>query len=132
MPRRRVERRAHRKVAIGDMRTRLCFLQPRTVAVSGGQQRTLVHLCDAFASEETIVGTNDHAKVNLKSEATTIEAATHKWTMRFNPDIKAELIVERGGKRFKILEIQDLDGRREYLRLRARELGADDKEATKI
>ena len=130
MPRRRLEKRQHRKVAVGDMRTKLYFFQPGMAAVADGQARTLVQVCEAWASEETIVGVNNHAKVNLQDEGR-VEAATHKWTLRYNVDIKAELIVERKGERFKILEIQDLDGRREYLRLRARALGSDEKEATK-
>ena len=133
MPARKVLRRPRRKIAAGDFRTPVQVLQSSTAGtIDGGIERTLTPLLVLFTKEETVSpGVHLFDRVNIAVSANRVETGTHRFTARYRADVSAENILERGGTRFEILQAENLEGRNEYLVMRCRELGADDREATK-
>ncbi len=133
MSARQLNRRPRRKFAAGDFRTPVSVLKSVTSStLDGGINRTLEPLFTVFMNEQSLApGTHRFAGVNVATDGNRAALATHMFTTRYRADLTAELILNRSSTRFEILEIQDLEGRKEYFVMRCRELGADDREATK-
>lgn len=133
MSARKVQRRPRRKIAAGDFRTPVQVLQSSTAGtIDGGIERTLTPLFTLFMKEETLSpGAHRFDRVNVAVNANRVELATHRFTARYRADVSAEHVLNRCDTRFEILEAENLEGRNEYLVMRCRELGADDREATK-
>lgn len=127
MPRRANIQRPHRTVSAGDLRTSVTALTASTRAtLGGGIERTLTPAFTVFVMERSVpFGSHQFDGVNIS------ETPTHLFTLRHRDDVTAQMILERGGERFEILKIENVDGRGRFITLQCRELGDNDKEATK-
>lgn len=108
----------NRKVCIGDLRNKIT-LQVRTIAPPSNVDFTEVFTSpvDVFAMVKTLIGTVVFDGVE------TDQAATHDFFIRYRADVTAETWILWDDVRYDILRVEDLDGRRTFLRLRSAESG---------
>ena len=128
MPRRtRIERR-HRKVPLGDLRDRVKLVSrgiaPPKANAPTGAGATFARRRDVWASIMSVVGAQFFDGHNVDREV------THVLLIRYDATVTAETWVELSdGTHLDIVEVQDLERRREYLRLTCVERGLKSKAA---
>ena len=128
MPKCQKIQRKKRQVCIGDMNEQI-ILQDRDI---GEPLFGSVDFDEDFTNIEKV-----WAAVNTVSGKTFFDGTgsetliTHEFLIRFDANVTAETWVEWDGRRFDILEPEDYDGRKEFMRLPCAERGAKTIEATK-
>lgn len=126
MPARQVMKRPRRKVSVGDLRDRvIVHLTSIAPARGGGTSKLFTPIATLSMKVETL-GQTAHGfnSVNIR------EQPTHRFTTRWRTDINAELFLEFNGNHHEILELENLEGRNEYLVMKCRVTGAVEKEAS--
>lgn len=101
-------KRKHRRVCIGDLDT---FIKIKTRDNELKNFKSKVNFAthsDVWALWETVRG------VEIFDDTNTSEIATEKVIVEFDPDITKEFFVELDGKNFRILEVEDLERRKEW------------------
>ena len=121
-------KRRRRKICSGDLRDRI-QLQDREITepnfgeVDFGEDFTSV---DAWAMIETTAGRTFFDGVNVDV------AISHRIVIRYDSRITSEwFVLLDGDTRLKIIDVEDLEHRHEYLRLLCSERGSSTFEATK-
>ena len=126
MPSRQIQRRKLRKTSIGDMRERI-LLQERTVTapVFGSSSFTEVYAggISRWAKVETNFSGRLFDGVQLS------EIPSHKFTIRFSSAVTTETRIRYKNVLYRILRLDNLEMRDEYLILFAKIDGDDTKEA---
>ena len=120
-------RRKKRQPCIGDMDS-LVTLQNRTlvpeISGAGASEDFVDASTDVWALVETTAGETIFDGVNKDV------SVTHKFTICYDPSVTAETWVLFDGNRFDIMNVEDLDGRHQYLVLRTTDRGLASKKAT--
>ncbi len=111
---RTVIRRGHRKACIGDLRDRI-VLQTRKIKEpefgSAEFAEDFVQEDEVWASIKTLSG-----KVFFDGVGTDL-LITHEVLIRYDPTVTAETWIKFRGRRFDVAQVENLEERKEYLRL---------------
>lgn len=121
-------RRKRRQVCIGDL-DELITLQDRQItpsltSVDATETFTDTNP-DVWAMVETVSGETIFDDTNTERDV------THRFTIRFIDGITAETWISFDGDRIDILNVEDYEGRHEFLLLRASNRGVDTNEANR-
>lgn len=127
MPRCQPISRRRRDVCIGDL-DELITLQNRAITPSSS----------GVDATETFTDTNPDVWAMLETrrgetifDGTGMERdVTHVFTIRFISGVSAETWISFGGKRFDILDVENLEERDEWLKMRATNRGVDSNSAS--
>lgn len=127
MATRQIKRRPLRKIPVGDMRDWIT-LYTRSITAPGYDSAALseeyTSLCSLWSKHETLE--LDTAKFD---DVQILSQPTDRFVIRFIPGLTSENILEWDGDYFKILSINDYEGRKEYLQLKCRLKGDNTLEA---
>ena len=127
MPARHVEKRRHRKQAVGDLRDLVTVHATSIAPRRGGVTvKVFTPIGPRILMKVETLSQNKHGFNDVNIE----ELPTHKFTTRWRTDITAEHFLEFKGYRYEILDTEDLEGRGEYLVMKCRQTGAVEKEAS--
>lgn len=133
MAERQVARRKRVKVPVGDLNNRIDIGVSVSSPRAGGKtDKTFRRSFTRFAKVETKTGTQGGGDKRLINGRNTTPPSTHAFTIRYIDGIKSQMIVCFKGDFYEIQGTTDVDGRREYLRLRARILGDITLEASEV
>lgn len=126
MPARRIQKRPYRKTPIGDLRD---LVQIHTVTTrprrGAGAEKVFTPLAKRPMKVETL-GQTRHGFNDVNID----EVPTHKITARYRADLTAEKFLEFRGSYFEILDIEDLEERRQELVMKCRVTGSTSKKAS--
>lgn len=118
------KRRRRRIVAIGDMNEKIT-LQTRTLntrfqSSSHEDDVSFTDVQTVWALVETTRGVQEFDGVELRA------AYTHRFYIRYTPDIDQMYWVEYNSKRYDIVDVENLDERKEFLMLKCRLTGTNE------
>lgn len=131
MSTRKVSKRRLKKYSIGDLRDRI-KLHVRSIAPPGIDSASFSENYDTGTDLWSSVVTLDlqGAGLNIFDNVNTNdERPTHKFTIRYNPDITSQNVIGWRGQYYKILSVRNPEERNEYLELFSVLKGDDDFEA---
>ena len=101
-------KRKFRKVCIGDRDTFIKIKTRDSEIKNSRVTETFATHSDVFSLWETIKG------VEIFDDTNTATIATEKVIVEFDPAITKEFFVEKDGKNFRILQVEDLERRKEW------------------
>ena len=118
MSSRKVSRRRLKKYSIGDLRDRI-KLHVRSVTPPAVDSASFSEEYDTGTDLWSSVVTLDLQGAGLAvfDGVNTNENPTHKFTVRYNPDITSENIIGWRGKYYRIMSVRNPEERNEYLEL---------------
>ena len=126
MPVRQIQRRKLRKVSIGDMRDCIS-LEVRGIKAPSfsnvGFSEAYTQLAEVFAKVETEFNARVFDGVSID------EKPSHKFTVRWRDDVTNETRVRWKDVLYRIVRIDDYEGREEYTEIFAMIDGDDTKES---
>ena len=129
MSRRAVKHRPLRKIPLGDMREPIVLFRRSIRPSMSKTTHEVRHLKDtvlvnAWANITTYNGILQFDKVNIG------QTPTHKIVTRYNSEMIVDddiMIKDSYNNNYKILEVENLENRNEYISITARKLGPEEK-----
>jgi len=118
----------NRKVCAGDM-DKLIMLQTRNIAGDSNSVDFLLNFTnqgEVWAAVQTAASGE-----SIFDEVGTETIITHRFYINFIPDFTEEIWIEFKGKRYDIVNVENLDERDEFLKLSCVVRGSVSREATK-
>lgn len=126
MPNRTVKYRKLRKSTVGDMRTCIT-LEDRSITAPSFDSTSFTQdyniIRDVWCKVETMSEQRTFDGINID------DIATHEFTIRFRDDVTSETRIRYKNTLYRIKKIENLEERDEYLVIKCRKDGEDDKEA---
>lgn len=114
--------RKHRKVCIGDLDTFIdIFTRTETTQNFLADVNFTIHQADVEVLWETIKG------VEIFDETNVGTISTERIFMPYDADITKEFFIKLEGVFYRILDVEDLERRNEWLKLMLTERGVDTK-----
>lgn len=112
-------RRKKRRICVGDMNERITIndrdWEPQDDAPTG--KIVLSNPIEVWSMVATLIGTTTFDEVNDE------QVATHDFFIRYMAGVTAEKWVTFRDRVYDILRVEELDGRRDFIRLRCNERG---------
>ena len=127
MPQCQTIRRKHRKVCIGDLDSKIKVQVRALTAPTSGvdSSQTFTDTAEVWAMIETArAGETWFDDVGEEFDV------THNFYIIYRADVSAETWLEFDGQRFDILAVENLDERKEFLKLRSTNRGLTSKGAS--
>lgn len=121
MPTCTYKKRRHRKVAIGDLDTRIQILSREMGSTNFKPSEDFTCHAEPWALWETLKPEKIFDETNTSDEPTDIAI------IRYDPEVTKEFFVEMDDQYYRILETEDLDRRQEWLMLIMTHRGAPTK-----
>lgn len=118
---RTINRRPLRKISIGDMRTPAgLYLAVLTASMTVDPVREFKSIQDPwFCSVRTVSGITAFGDSNVE------EVVTHIFEGRFIEGTSDDHFIKHDGRFFRIITVEDLDERKEFMQLKCTERGID-------
>lgn len=128
MSKRQTNKRRYYKYAIGDMRTMISFFDRKTISksFSSSIEQRYINEIVSWAAIESVNARHKFTDVNIEKSP-----ITHKFIIRYNSIITSEKVIQHDSEIFKIVKIEDLDWRQEFMIISAHVDGIATKEANK-
>ena len=126
MPRRNIQFRKLRKSSVGDLRECIS-LEQRAIAAPSFDSASFTQDYEVIAEV--------WAKVETRSEQRTFdnvnigEIITHEFTIRHRDDVTSEIRIRYKDVLFRIIKIENLEERDDYILLKCKEDGGEEQEA---
>lgn len=128
MSSRQLQRARLRRVPVGDMRTPVIIHKAAILAPTAGVDmgRKIAPVVSPWwCKVTTVTGVFVFDSSNIE------QVITHDFQGRYTPDISRDMIIESEGNYYKIVSVEDMEERHEFLRLRCTERGSIAKEVNK-
>lgn len=128
MPKCSYIKRKKRKLCIGDM-DKIVTIQDRNI---GEPFFSSVDFDEAFSNNGTVWASVKTVSGNTFFDGANTETnITHEFGIRYDSSVSSETWIEWDGRRFDILDAQDLEERKEWMILVCAERGTKKNESTK-
>jgi len=124
MPKRKSNKRRLYKYSIGDLKYRISFYDREILPTDAGYEETQTNIITKWAAVESVNPKHLFSDVNLDGKE-----ISHKFIIRYDPDINSEKIAKYDENIYKIVYIDDPELRKEFMVLYVHLEGSEDKEA---